>query len=134
MRIDGTGQPRAGVPAKTMGESLRVRSGVLAHSVEHPAQWARLKLTQASVTPSPQANTPEEVRLVTLYSDRVSDQVDHKTLLELCAAHTDEPQVFANALVAAFAGDDGYHDDTTVARAVWTGRRRSCRPAGGRRP
>ncbi|MFF7098283.1 SpoIIE family protein phosphatase [Streptomyces rubradiris] len=100
---------------QTMGEFLRVHGGVPAHIVEHHDQWARLGLAQASAATCRQTEIPEDVRLVMLCSDGVSDQVNQSAWRELCAAHADEPQVLADALVAAaVADDDGYRDDATV--------------------
>jgi serine/threonine protein phosphatase PrpC len=99
---------------QTMGEFLRVHGGVPAHIVEHHDQWARLGLAQASAATCRRTAIPTEVRLVMLCSDGVSDQVDQETWRGLCAAHADEPQALADALVAAAADDDGYRDDATV--------------------
>ncbi|MFI5774428.1 SpoIIE family protein phosphatase [Streptomyces sp. NPDC051658] len=97
-----------------MGEFLRVHGDVPTHIVEHHDEWALLGLAQASTATCRQAEISQEVRLVLLCSDGVSDQVDQATWRDLCAAHADDPQALADALVAAAADDDGYRDDATV--------------------
>ncbi|WP_411129117.1 SpoIIE family protein phosphatase [Streptomyces sp. x-19] len=81
--------------------------------------WARLGLAQAGAATCRQVKIPEEIRLVLLVSDGVSDQVDQETAEELCRAHHDDPQALTDALVAAAAAAadddaDGYRDDATV--------------------
>ncbi|MFI7396225.1 SpoIIE family protein phosphatase [Streptomyces tendae] len=76
---------------------------------------SRLGLAQASAATCRQVQIPEEVRLVLLVSDGVSDQVDTATWTALCRAHQDAPQDLADALVAAAEEDcEDYRDDCTV--------------------
>lgn len=100
---------------QTMGEFLRFHGNVPAPIVEHHDAWARLGLAQASAATCREAELPEDVRLVLLCSDGVSDQVDQAIWRELCAAHADDPQALADAIVAAATADEeGYRDDATV--------------------
>ncbi|WP_371801536.1 SpoIIE family protein phosphatase (plasmid) [Streptomyces sp. NBC_01732] len=101
---------------QTMGQWLRINGG---SAVELDAElhdnWSRLGLAQASAATCRQVQIPEEVRLVLLVSDGVSDQVDTETWTALCRAHQDTPQDLADALVAAAREDcEGYRDDCTV--------------------
>ncbi|RZU46125.1 stage II sporulation protein E [Streptomyces sp. BK022] len=98
-----------------MGEFLRVHGDVPAPIVEHHDAWARLGLAQASAATCREAQLPDDVTLVLLCSDGVSDQVDQATWRELCATHADDPQAMADALVAAATADEeGYRDNATV--------------------
>ncbi|MFK0047965.1 hypothetical protein ACIQU4_28530 [Streptomyces sp. NPDC090741] len=77
-------------------------------------QWS----TDQTMGPAPatcrQVEIPEEVRLVLLVSDGLSDQVEHEAAEELCRSHEADPQGLAEALVAAAeTAEDGYRDDTT---------------------
>ncbi|GAA3710846.1 SpoIIE family protein phosphatase [Streptomyces sp. NEAU-PBA10] len=100
---------------QTMGEFLRVHGDVPAPIVEHHNAWARLGLAQASAATCREAEIPDDVTLVLLCSDGVSDQVDQATWRELCTTHAGNPQSLADALVAAAVTDDkGYRDDATV--------------------
>ncbi|MEV7871651.1 SpoIIE family protein phosphatase [Streptomyces sp. NPDC088124] len=87
----------------------------MAPIVDHHDAWARLGLAQASAATCREAQLPEEVCLVLLCSDGVSDQVDQATWRELCTTHAEDPQALADALVAAAtANEKGYRDDATV--------------------
>lgn len=98
---------------QTMGEWLRQHGDFPAEVLEHHGAWARLGLAQASAATCRQVEIPEEIRLVLLVSDGVSDQVEQ--MAELVAKHAGDPQALADALVAAASEDeDGYRDDATV--------------------
>ncbi|MYS36356.1 SpoIIE family protein phosphatase [Streptomyces sp. SID4920] len=101
---------------QTMGQWLRTNGGAAVElDAELHDNWARLGLAQASAATCRQAQIPEEVRLVLLVSDGVSDQVDTETWTALCRVHQDAPQDLADALVAAAEEDcEGYRDDCTV--------------------
>ncbi|MFE6272197.1 SpoIIE family protein phosphatase [Streptomyces goshikiensis] len=100
---------------QTMGQWLRRNGGVPVEIAEDHDNWARLGLAQAAPATCRQLEIPEEVRLVLLVSDGLSDQVEHETAEALCRTHAADPQALAEALVAAAeTGDDGYRDDTTV--------------------
>lgn len=109
---------------QTMGEWLRWNGGktveiVPLEAAESQDNWARLGLAQATEMTCRQVEIPEEVPLVLLVSDGVSDQVDLETAEELCRTHAEDPQALADALVAAARGDEEagaevYRDDATV--------------------
>ncbi|MCX5077759.1 SpoIIE family protein phosphatase [Streptomyces sp. NBC_00424] len=99
----------------TMGQWLRRNGGVPVEVAERHDNWSRLGLAQASAATCRQVEIPEDVRLVLLVSDGVSDQVDPPTMETLCRRHATDPQALADALVAAAKEDDaGYRDDATV--------------------
>jgi PPM family protein phosphatase len=100
---------------QTMGQWLRVHGDVPADIVDHHDAWARLGLAQASAATCRQAEIPQDVRLVLLVSDGISDQVPEEIWRGLCKTHADDAQALADALVAAAEDDDtGYRDDATV--------------------
>ncbi|GGZ23588.1 hypothetical protein GCM10010387_15980 [Streptomyces inusitatus] len=110
---------------QTMGEWLRWNGGktikVLPVEVtETQDNWARLGLSQATEMTCRQVEIPEDIPLVIIYSDGVSDQVTPETAEELCREHADDPQALADALVAAAEGENDkdtgefYRDDATV--------------------
>lgn len=110
---------------QTMGEWLRWNGGrtielVPAGVAEAQDNWARLGLAQATEMTCRQLEIPEDVPLVLLVSDGVSDQVGLETAEALCRDHLDAPQSLADALVAAAEGEDGpetgepYRDDAAV--------------------
>lgn len=98
---------------QTMGQYLRRHGGVAVDLVEHHGEWARLGLAQASAATCREVEIPATVPLVLLVSDGVSDQVPD--MPALVAAHADDPQPLADALVAAAEPDgEGYRDDATA--------------------
>ncbi|MEU6979611.1 hypothetical protein [Streptomyces sp. NPDC046371] len=112
---------------QTMGEWLRWNGGktielVPLDDAETQDNWARIGLAQATEMTCRQLEIPEEVPLVMLVSDGISDQVDPGFWEDLCRKHLDAPQALADALVAA--AEDGeldeldgggfYRDDATV--------------------
>ncbi|MFC9795720.1 hypothetical protein ACFVJI_24165 [Streptomyces sp. NPDC127584] len=112
---------------QTMGEWLRWNGGksirLLPEEVAATQDnWARLGLAQATEMTCRQLENPEDVPLVLLVPDGISDQVDRGTRESLCREHADDPQALADALVAA--AEDGeldesdgggpYRDDATV--------------------
>ncbi|WP_086732926.1 SpoIIE family protein phosphatase [Streptomyces glaucescens] len=105
---------------QTMGEWLRWNGGVSIEIAETQDNWARLGLAQATEMTCRQLEIPEEVPVVLLVTDGVSDQVDLETAERLCKEHAASPQALADALVAAAEGEeDGpagetYRDDATV--------------------
>ncbi|MFI9186888.1 SpoIIE family protein phosphatase [Streptomyces goshikiensis] len=110
---------------QTMGEWLRRNGGrtiklVPEEVAETQDNWARFGLAQATELTCRQLEIPEDIPLVLLVSDGVSDQVDPDTWEALCRDHADDPQALADALVAAAeAGEDAetgelYRDDATV--------------------
>ncbi|MGW3091579.1 hypothetical protein [Streptomyces sp. NPDC001108] len=110
---------------QTMGEWLRWNGGktiemVPIETAEDQDNWARLGLAQATEMTCRQLEIPEDVPLVLLVSDGVSDQVDQETAEALCREHFDAPQALADALVAAAEGEDDpetgelYRDDATA--------------------
>ncbi|MFE4264486.1 SpoIIE family protein phosphatase [Streptomyces sp. NPDC056883] len=101
---------------QTMGNWLRRNGGAAVElDAELHDNWSRLGLAQASAATCRQVQIPEEVYLILLVSDGVSDQVDAETWTALCHALQDDPQGLADALVAAAEEDcEGYRDDCTV--------------------
>ncbi|WP_234345046.1 MULTISPECIES: SpoIIE family protein phosphatase [Streptomyces] len=101
---------------QTMGEWLRTLNGGGPMEIaEKHDNWSRLGLAQASAATCRQVEIPEAVRMVLLVSDGISDQVDQEHAEKLCRAYGGDPQVLADALVAAVEEDeDGYRDDATV--------------------
>ncbi|MER6684602.1 SpoIIE family protein phosphatase [Streptomyces olivaceoviridis] len=110
---------------QTMGEWLRWNGGrtievVPLEVAETQDNWARLGLAQATEITCRQVEIPEDVSLVLLVSDGISDQVDLETAEALCREHADAPQSLADALVAAAEGEEEedtgelYRDDATV--------------------
>ncbi|MFD3422113.1 hypothetical protein [Streptomyces decoyicus] len=104
----------------TMGEWLRWNGGKTIEVIpievaETQDNWARLGLAQAAATTCRQVEIPQEVPLVLLVSDGVSDQVSKETAEELCRTHGNDPQALADALVAAAQPDEsGYRDDASA--------------------
>lgn len=112
---------------QTMGQWIRICGGPAVRldddaastpneeaAVEHD-HWARLGLEQASAATCRQIQIPQDVRLVLLVTDGISDQVDQETVETLCRTHAADPQALADALTAAAEADDeGYRDDATV--------------------
>lgn len=99
----------------TMGQWLRWNGGVPVKIAEAHDNWARLGLAQSAPATCRQVEIPEEIPLVLLVSDGVSDQVPQETWAELCRTHGKRPQALADALVAAAEADgDGYRDDASV--------------------
>lgn len=100
----------------TMGQWLRRNGGVPVEIAETHDNWARLGLAQSAPATCRQLEIPEEVPLVILVSDGISDQVSKKTIKKLCRTHGNDPQALANALTAAAQPDhNGYRDDATAA-------------------
>ncbi|MFI5864611.1 SpoIIE family protein phosphatase [Streptomyces sp. NPDC051546] len=100
---------------QTMGNWLRRNGGVAVELAEAHDNWARLGLAQASAATCRQVQVPEDVPVVILVSDGISDQISEETFTKLCRTHGKEPQVLADALVAAVQPeDDCYRDDATV--------------------
>ncbi|MEV5348934.1 SpoIIE family protein phosphatase [Streptomyces achromogenes] len=105
---------------QTMGQWLRWNGGVPVEIAETQDNWARLGLAQATEMTCRQVEIPENIPLVLLLSDGVSDQVTPEKAEELCREHADMPQALADALVTAVEGkeEDGtgelYRDDATV--------------------
>ncbi|MFI2031846.1 PP2C family protein-serine/threonine phosphatase [Streptomyces buecherae] len=105
---------------QTMGQWLRVNGGAAVElSAEEHDNWARLGLAQASEMTCRQVEIPEDVPVVLLVSDGVSDQVDLEDAAALCRKFADAPQALADALVTAAKDEDNgggelYRDDATV--------------------
>ncbi len=82
---------------QTMGEWLRWNGGKTIEMIpieiaEDQDNWARLGLAQATEMTCRQLEIPEDVPLVLLVSDGVSDQVDQETAEALCREHFDAPR------------------------------------------
>lgn len=108
---------------QTMGQWLRWNGGktiqmVPAEVAESQDNWARLGLAQATEMTCRQLEIPEDVPIVLLVSDGISDQVDRETAEGLCRTHVDAPQALADALAAAAETEEEsgelYRDDATV--------------------
>ncbi|MFI9052442.1 hypothetical protein [Streptomyces sp. NPDC053427] len=105
---------------QTMGEWLRWNGGVPIEIAATQDNWARLGLAQASEVTCRQLEIPEDIPLVLLVSDGISDQVAPETADDLCRKYTAAPQALADALVAAAEGEEDaktgelYRDDATV--------------------
>ncbi|MVO89389.1 SpoIIE family protein phosphatase [Streptomyces sp. p1417] len=104
---------------QTMGQWLRWNGGVPVEIAATQDNWARLGLSQATEVTCRQVEIPEDVPMVLLVSDGVSDQVTQETWQALCREHPEDPQALADALVAAAEGEEDdsgelYRDDTTV--------------------
>lgn len=113
---------------QTMGEWLRWNGGKTIHVLpievtKAQDNWARLGLAQATEMTCRQVEIPEDVPLVLLVSDGISDQVNLGTVEALCREHADAPQALADALVAAAEGEEVeeeggrtelYRDDATA--------------------
>ncbi len=103
---------------QTMGEWLAWNGGKTIEMIpldvaETQGNWARLGLAQATELTCRQLQIPQEVPLVLLVSDGVSDHVPD--MAAVIREHEDDPQALADALVAAAQEDgDGYRDDATV--------------------
>ncbi|MFI5987724.1 SpoIIE family protein phosphatase [Streptomyces sp. NPDC051555] len=112
--FDGTALVQWSTDA-TMGNWLRRNGGVPVEIAEHHDNWSRLGLSQAGPATCRQVEIPENIKLILLVSDGISDQVDAQTMETLCRRHEADPQALADALVAAVKEDgDGYRDDATV--------------------
>ncbi|WP_017541557.1 SpoIIE family protein phosphatase [Nocardiopsis halophila] len=92
---------------QTVGQWLRWNGTPVEIAEEHD-NCAMLGLAQATEMTVRQLTVPEEVPMVLLVSDGVSDQVDLETAEELFREHADDPQALADALVAA--AEDGEED------------------------
>ncbi|MEU2436589.1 SpoIIE family protein phosphatase [Streptomyces rubradiris] len=104
---------------QTMGQWLRWNGGVPVEIAATQDNWARFGLAEATEMTCRQVEIPEDVPLVLLVSDGVSDQVDLARAEALCREHADAPQALADALVAAAEGEPDesgelYRDDATV--------------------
>ncbi|MEU2352478.1 SpoIIE family protein phosphatase [Streptomyces misionensis] len=105
---------------QTMGQWLRWNGGVPVEIAETQDNWARLGLAQATEMTCRQLEIPEDIPLVLLVSDGISDQVTPEKAEALCREHADTPQALADALVAAAEGEEEedtgelYRDDATV--------------------
>ncbi|MFJ2589705.1 SpoIIE family protein phosphatase [Streptomyces sp. NPDC087538] len=102
---------------QTMGQWLRWNGGVSIEIAETQDNWARLGLAQATEMTCRQLEIPEDIPVVLLVSDGISDQVAPEEAEELCRAHAENPQALADALAAAAEGEDTgelYRDDATV--------------------
>ncbi|MFE5662820.1 SpoIIE family protein phosphatase [Streptomyces niveus] len=104
---------------QTMGQWLRWNGGVPIEIAQTQDNWARLGLAQATEMTCRQVEIPEDVPMVLLVSDGVSDQVNPETWQALCREHSEDPQALADALVHAAEGegdDSGelYRDDATA--------------------
>jgi hypothetical protein len=110
---------------QTMGEWLRWNGGRTIEMVpldvaEDQDNWSRLGLAQATEMTCRQLEIPEDVPVVLLVSDGISDQVDQETAEALCRKHSTDPQALADALAAAAQPEidpetgELYRDDATV--------------------
>lgn len=110
---------------QTMGEWLRWNGGKTIEVVplevaETQDNWARLGLREATELTCRQVQITEDVPVVLLVSDGISDQVALEKAEELCRDHAGAPQALADALVAAAEGEEEedtgelYRDDATV--------------------
>ncbi|MEU7345715.1 SpoIIE family protein phosphatase [Streptomyces bacillaris] len=110
---------------QTMGQWLRWNGGKTIELVPTEIaatqdNWARLGLRQATEMTCRQIEIPEDVPLVLLVSDGVSDQVPEEVWVELIRRHETTPQALADALVAAAQPESDpdtgkpYRDDATV--------------------
>lgn len=105
---------------QTMGAWLRWNGGVPVEIAATQDNWARLGLAQATEMTCRQVEIPEDIPVVLLVSDGVSDQVAPETFAALCREHGATPQALADALVAAVEGEHDeetgklYRDDATV--------------------
>ena len=96
-----------------MGQQLRVNGAPLDLAEAHD-NWIRTSLGRAVVATVYQVTIPSDA-LVLLTSDGVHDALTRDELATLVRAHGDDPQVMADAIVAAVVeDDDGYRDDATV--------------------
>ena len=97
----------------TVGQQLRVNGAPLDLAEAHD-NWIRTSLGRAVVATVYQVTIPSDA-LVLLTSDGVHDALTRDELATLVRAHGDDPQVMADAIVAAVVeDDDGYRDDATV--------------------
>ncbi|MEU8540844.1 SpoIIE family protein phosphatase [Streptomyces sp. NPDC048717] len=109
---------------QTMGEWLRRNSGksieiIPAEVAAAQDNWVRLGLAEATEMTCRQVQVPEDVPLLLLVSDGVTDQVDREAAEALCRRYAGDPQALADALVAAAEGTKDekgelYRDDATV--------------------
>ncbi|MFF1348523.1 SpoIIE family protein phosphatase [Streptomyces sp. NPDC058322] len=110
---------------QTMGQWLRWNGGktielVPAEVAETQDNWPRLGLTEATEMTCRQVEIPEDVPLVLLVSDGISDQVPEEVWTDLIRQHETDPQALADALVAAAQAEiddetgEPYRDDATV--------------------
>ncbi|QEU82630.1 hypothetical protein CP968_01360 [Streptomyces subrutilus] len=110
----------------TMGQWLRRNGGVPVEIAAAHDNWSRLGLARACAATCRQIEVPEDIPLVLLLSDGISDQVDQvdqvdrQTMVTLCARHETDPQALADALTAAAKEDVlGYRDDATIIAMRW---------------
>ncbi|MFD7514075.1 hypothetical protein ACFV85_04620 [Streptomyces niveus] len=104
---------------QTMGQWLRWNGGVPIEIAQTQDNWARLGLAQATELTCRQVEIPEDVPMVLLVSDGISDQVNPDTWHALCREHSEDPQALADALVTAAQGEEDdsgelYRDDATA--------------------
>ncbi|MEU2674235.1 SpoIIE family protein phosphatase [Streptomyces sp. NPDC007164] len=110
---------------QTMGQWLRWNGGktielVPAEVAETQDNWPRLGLTEATEMTCRQVEIPEDVPLVLLVSDGISEQVPEEAWVDLIRQHETDPQALADALVAAAQDEiddetgETYRDDATV--------------------
>ncbi|MFJ8374071.1 SpoIIE family protein phosphatase [Streptomyces sp. NPDC094461] len=110
---------------QTMGQWLRWNGGraieiVPAEVAETQDTLARLGLREATEMTCRQVEIPEDVPLVLLVSDGISDQVSEEVWTDLIRQHETDPQALADALVAAAQDEiddetgEQYRDDATV--------------------
>ncbi|MFJ9893441.1 SpoIIE family protein phosphatase [Streptomyces sp. NPDC091280] len=96
----------------TVGAQLRTNGVALELAREHD-NWLRSTLARATVGTVYTAGIQD--RLVILTSDGVHDQINPVDFTALVREHADEPQVLADALVAAaLENEHGYRDDATT--------------------
>ncbi|MFD7067528.1 SpoIIE family protein phosphatase [Streptomyces sp. NPDC059913] len=110
---------------QTMGQWLRWNGGktidlVPVRVAETQDNWPRLGLSEATEMTCRQVEIPEDVPLVLLISDGISDQVPAPVWADLIHQHGADPQALADALVAAAQDEPDeetgvpYRDDATV--------------------
>lgn len=105
---------------QTMGQWLRWNGGVPIEIAGTQDNWARLGLAQATEMTCRQLEIPEDIPLVLLVGDGISDQVEQETAEELCRERSDTAQALADVLVAVAEGEEKentgelYRDDATV--------------------
>lgn len=110
---------------QTMGQWLRWNGGktievVPAEVAETQDNLARLGLREATEMTCRQVEIPQDVPLVLLVSDGISDQVPEEVWTDLIRRHETDPQALADALTAAAQAEiddetgEPYRDDATV--------------------
>lgn len=97
----------------TVGQQL-VQNGVPLELAKEHDNWVRTTLSRAVVATVYEVVIPAG-DLVLLTSDGVHDQLTHEELAALVHQHQHDPQVLADAVVAAVHEDEaGYRDDATI--------------------